>query len=327
MHSAATVAVASTALDPVDLPVTTPPTPSDNAHPPRESADIAYRHRCWWRERQRVRTALVAADVPDRRLERYDYCGSAAWIVRHPDDPERLRIAASCCHDRYCQPCAGARSHAVACNLADLMQGARHRMVTLTLAHNDEPLAEQLDRLYRHYRRLRQRKLWRSKVTAAAAFLEIKRSKDGQRWHPHLHALTQSQWIPHGELSADWHQVTGDSYIVDVRAVRSDHAARYVAKYASKALKTEYAHTPELLAEAIAALSGRRLIILSGAWCRARLTERPEPEGWEPVAPLNHILALAAAGNASALSILAKLDRSQTCQTDPARAPPRSPGQ
>ena len=46
-------------------------------------------------------------------------------------------------------------------------------------------------------------------------------------WHPHLHIFgVLEEWIDVQKLSATWHEITGDSYIVDVRRVKK---TRYTA--------------------------------------------------------------------------------------------------
>lgn len=60
-------------------------------------------------------------------------------------------------------------------------------------------------------------------------------------WHPHLHIFgVLEEWIDVQKLSATWHEITGDSYIVDVRRVKKDKVHGYskaiaeVCKYALK---------------------------------------------------------------------------------------------
>jgi len=55
----------------------------------------------------------------------------------------------------------------------------------------------------------------------------------------HLHALVFAEFIPQAQLSALWQELTGTSYIVDIRAVRGAVALalREVLKYATKGEK------------------------------------------------------------------------------------------
>ena len=41
------------------------------------------------------------------------------------------------------------------------------------------------------------------------------------QWHPHIHIFALlNDWIDQEELAETWHDITLDSYIVDVRRVR-----------------------------------------------------------------------------------------------------------
>ena len=60
-------------------------------------------------------------------------------------------------------------------------------------------------------------------------------------WHPHLHIFgVLEQWIDHDALCRTWHEITGDSKIIDIRRVRKDKKHGYgkaiaeVCKYALK---------------------------------------------------------------------------------------------
>lgn len=60
-------------------------------------------------------------------------------------------------------------------------------------------------------------------------------------WHPHIHMFALlDDWIDQETLSETWHEITGDSFIVDIRRVKKDKeygyskAAAEVCKYALK---------------------------------------------------------------------------------------------
>ena len=99
---------------------------------------------------------------------------------------------------------------------------------------------------------------------------------DNHTWHPHLHVIAVGGFIPLGDLRAAWLGVTGDSHIVDIKLVRNAKAtASYVAKYATKSIDSDLTNYPGPLKEAILALKGRRAIVTSGSWAKARLTKPP----------------------------------------------------
>ena len=85
-------------------------------------------------------------------------------------------------------------------------------------------------------------------------------------WHPHVHMLVLlNDWIDQEQLSETWHEITGDSFVVDVRRVKKSKefgyakAAAEVCKYALKFGDL----TVEKTWEAFKILKGKRL---SGAF-------------------------------------------------------------
>jgi hypothetical protein len=183
-----------------------------------------------------------------------------------------------------------------------------------------------LDRLYRCFRNLRSRRWWRDRVYGGAAFLEVTWSDDLQAWHPHLHILLDSKWLPQSELAAEWLSVTHDSFVVDVRLVAcSDKVASYVVKYAAKPLSSTFLNRPDQLQEAIRAFTGRRCILTFGKWSGLKPLPDTERDEWETVAPLRELIAARDAGDATAARILAALNGGRTCKTEPPLLPGLSP--
>ena len=85
-------------------------------------------------------------------------------------------------------------------------------------------------------------------------------------WHPHVHMFALlDTWIDQEQLSETWHEITGDSFVVDIRKVKKDKdfgyskAAAEVCKYALKFGDLSVEHTWE----AFKVLKGKRL---SGAF-------------------------------------------------------------
>jgi hypothetical protein len=124
-----------------------------------------------------------------------------------------------------------------------------------------------------------------------AAFLEVKIAKDGRTWHPHIHIIAEGGFLNQSRLSDKWKEITGDSWIVDVRYVRDrGEVIRYVAKYASKPLDATLFRSKEHLKEAMVALKGRRLCLTFGNWRGLELEKRPEDDGnWKKVCTLDNL--------------------------------------
>lgn len=299
---------ASTSLVPVERNVGSPPAHFADAHQQVFRSDCDFRHTHWRRQREAVRNALLEIHGDRERLRRFDWCGSHAWVMYDRADRERLKIVADYCHDRFCRVCMQTRGRVIARNIVTHLQKRRHRFVTLTIKTDDLDLVESVAKLYRSFRRLRETVLWRDCVRGGGAFLEVKRSADNERWHPHLHLITEGKYLPKDELRSLWKRITGDSYIVDVSLSKSpDHTARYVAGYCQKSIDRNIYNDRDTLVEAMCSLTGRRMCHTFGTWRGLKLTDFNDDADWQPLAKLSDLRKAAAEGNVEALEILGDL--------------------
>lgn len=260
------------------------PLPSSSVGPetPDTPLPAAFRHSGWERQRAAVFHALSEAGVKSSRLRRFGRCGSGFWIMQGIDDPSLFRLCVDFCRDRWCVPCQRARAAVISANLADHLDERPYRLITLTLRHRTEPLNVTLDRLYDSFKRLRRSKGWKQRVTGGCAFVEVVLSKTDSLWHAHVHVICEGQYYAHSALSDDWHQATGDSFVVDIRLVRNtDHVTRYVTKYATKPTNLDPVGQSDYLLQLITALNHRRVIVPFGTWTRWRLLSSPTEHGWK----------------------------------------------
>lgn len=266
--------------------------------------------------------SLHRTEQPQSRIEQFATCGQQSYVLRSLDDPTRYRIAGSSCHDRFCLPCANERSRTIALNVCDQIAGKQVRFLTLTLKASLMPLSDQLDRLYHAFQTLRRRKFWKQHVDGGVAFLECKWQQTQGHWHPHFHILIQGRYLPFRKLRAIWLEITGDSFIIDIRPVRDARmATNYVTKYASKPFSNTFVNRPERLDEAIVALKDRRLVLTFGSWRGVLLAAHPSDEAWEHVDSLEVIITAAAHGDDACRLILAALTDRDLSDLY-ARAPP-----
>jgi hypothetical protein len=284
-------------------------TPAPKSECPRDVNHGAiaedWRHRGWHARRQMVRQALGKRGSKSR-TDAFSVCGTWCVVERSPSE-KRVRIRGNYCHDRFCEPCGRARSNRIAKNLEKQMsekglQGKHFRLITLTLKHSRAPLSKQVDRLYKSFRALRACGCWKRSQDGGAAFLEIKRSATGE-WHPHLHVVMEGGFLDQQTLRDEWHRITKDSFIADIRMVRDlSQAAAYVAKYAAKPMDPSIFFDAEALAESIGALSGRRLCTTLGTWRGFELEAKPpDPKDWELVWKLSEFLLLLRAQDPTAV--------------------------
>lgn len=279
---------------------------------PGPQLNLGFRHTCWLSRRHRTFQLLRQVGGSPNVLERFSNCGSIAWVLKADDTTGRYRIACNRCRSRWCVPCATEKARLIARNVKAFTEGKTVRFLTLTLKHSNQPLTEQMDRLALAFKDLRRREKYRKLMPGGVFFFEVKLTKDGTRWHPHLHALVEGQFIDQRMLSTDWLEATGDSYIVDIRKVPGNGAvAGYVAKYAGKALEARTLDFPDKFAEAVIAFRSRRLFTTFGTWTNCDLSKRPPDDvGWTAVAPLHTVIANAANGDPWAVLLLRQLKRS-----------------
>lgn len=318
-------------------PATSLDTPETKAHSPEDdssdwvskrlTASQQWRHGGWEPVRNRVIDALVRADSPKTRREAFCNCGRTAWVLRTATAPYRVRIAWDRCHDRFCTPCARERSAIVRAAIRERMGSDRYRFVTLTLRQTADGLAGKLTELTDCFGRLRRTRFWTKAIKGGLAVYEIKRNTDTGLWNVHVHALTHGRYLDQPTLKREWHRITGDSFIVDVREVKdANKGADYVAKYATKAFDNSVTLDPDALVEAIRALAGKRLVVTFGTWRGFALTAtEPSDEGWELVGPLERLIAMRREGNAAALWLLHALETGDPTENHPMGEYPGDP--
>jgi hypothetical protein len=195
---------------------------------------------------------------------------------------EQLKLvkAHTCKQHLLCPFCAARRAGKfVAKNLPKVEKVLSERpriaaMVTLTV-RNGPDLQERYNHLRRAYKRLNQRRRdalkgrtsteW-AKVAGAITSYEFTKRGEETGWHPHIHALVLlNDYIDQAKLSEEWHAITGDSFVVDIRKITAKPSAggvdiasgllevcKYALKFADLSLEdTWHAYT---------VLKGRRLV-------------------------------------------------------------------
>ena len=292
---------------------------------PQPNLCQTFRHSGWKPQRRKVFASMVRTGQTDRRTTSFAQCGSHAYVLKSPEPPHRYKVAGSTCHDRLCTPCANTRSRIVAHNVLERIGKDRVRFLTLTVATDAMNLSEAIDHLTTSFTKLRKRKDWKLHVKGGVAFLEIKWNEPTQRWHPHLHCLTQGTFWHYKDVSNAWLQSSGDSPIVHITLVKDTrNVGSYVTKYACKPLNSSYLKDDSRLDEAILALKGRRLATTFGRWRGIALTDRSECEAWDNIGSLRDWIVSAAQGDAEGLAIMASLGGCHLVEllTADERAPP-----
>lgn len=232
-----------------------------------------------------------------RQLESRDYERAAArWCDCHARLAKRactapehhVRLTPERCELRICPWCARRQAAAYVDGFVEELerlqkQGAFARgrstnrpsfkMLTLTLRPSLE-LRKDVGRIFRCWRALQERVGFardkRAKLFGALAAVEI-----GPHRNVHLHVLYWGRFVPQQQLVDVWRELTGDSYVVDIRELRGSwrDAVREVTKYVTKVAEIRNWSgsrdvdpcLPEvLLVDVFEALKGRRRIATYG---------------------------------------------------------------
>lgn len=217
--------------------------------------------------------------------ERVKNCGDYL-VFRHYYSIDRIKLhgASLCLKHLLCPLCAIRRGamylKAYLVRFEALQQqnpNLKAYLVTLTVKDGPD-LAERFKHLHDS-----QRELWKRKIRGRGSVLdgvagavwsyEVKRGSGSGSWHPHLHMIALAECQPDAvALASEWHNITGDSFIVDVRPIsQEDPASGFIEvfKYAVKFAEQEPADT----VHAWVTLAGKRLIASSGLF---RGVEVPE---------------------------------------------------
>src|SRR5205809_750013 len=279
---------------------------------PATPAERNWRHAMWEDRRQKVLKSLQQAGTSHFALLRFTECGSACTVQWSPS-LKKARLRASYCHSRHCEPCMRAKANVIAGNLQRKLkerQPGSYRFITLTLKHTDSPLRDQVKKLLRCFKKLRQRKEWKTSQVGGVATLEVKWKPAGaivgetgrqlqiDEWHPHLHVISEGNWIHWRELRDAWLQITCDSTGVDIRQVKDRRAClHYVTKYISKGCSPSVWNSDEAAAEWILSIKGIRTVSTYGTWRGISLTKPDNPANdWRPICTLQQLLDACARG-------------------------------
>lgn len=285
-------------------------------------------------ERQVWLSLLPKIEVKPGHADAFRDCGRPTWIELDTETGEYYTVA-STCKLRVCPACRKRVQYLALARMRrylDQHPDGKWQLITLTLRHNQTGLGKQLDRLTRSFRKLRQRKLWKTSVVTGYAAIEMTRhaawtyrpngqQREQAEWHPHLHILARTDWIDWSKLRSDWLGVTGDSNNIDCQHARNtDQAARYLAKYLGKPPKLDLQADPEAAEEYYLALNGRRLLIPFGGTSADTPPPAPAPRRSERICNLDSLYAAALGGDYPAQSLLTRILLAMTRKQPPIRA-------
>lgn len=223
--------------------------------------------------------------VHQDRAKRLTSCGDYL-VFRHYWTVDRVRLhgASLCCMHLLCPLCAirrGSKALSAYLKRWEVIQAEkpalRPFLVTLTVKDGHD-LAERFKHLHAG-----QRELWMRKhrgrgsvldgVVGAVWSYEVKRGSGSGAWHPHLHMIALAETMPsQSDLASEWHNITGDSFVVDVRPISPDEPVtgfievfKYAVKFSDQA--------PADTVHAWDTLRGKRLLASAGVFRGVQVPE------------------------------------------------------
>jgi hypothetical protein len=168
-----------------------------------------------------------------------------------------------------------------------LVQAMRRPLFVTLTVKNGPDLRERGEHLRESFGKMRRRVAWQRAVLGGVYIEEVTYNAQDGTWHVHAHLIVDSSLSPEQlmpRLRQLWQEVTGDSYIVDVRplyGVDLDAALREACKYTAKLSGIVY--SPALVGEFSSYANRRRMVIPFGSCygAAAELAELDTDEGAE----------------------------------------------
>ncbi len=230
----------------------------------------------------------------------------ATPTIQVAEDQQTIIIAQGRCKSRLCPLCGRARARRLMYRLRELVKAMDSpRALTLTIAHSDQPLRDQIKHLTTSFHELRRTPVWKKHVLGGVYVIEITFNLTEAQWHPHLHVIIDGTYFPHADLKAAWLVATGDSDIVDIRKINSQaHAAKYLTDYLTQsqdASRLDDDRLPEWATQ----LHGMRLAQTFGASHAVPRSEDDElpTRGFKAICGINRLFSATLTGDPIATQI------------------------
>lgn len=218
-------------------------------------------------------------DIRDGKhnLQLLEECRSYAFFSRHKETG-KVKVISNSCKLRWCPLCASAKRVRIQRAVSSWLQTVKKpKFLTLTMSHKYTSVENQIASLYRGFRLLRRHKQISRAIRGGIWFFQIKLAKNGVDYHPHLHIAMDANYINKKLLSMEWLNVTGDSYIIDIRQIDDvKEVSQYVARYSAEPCNMS-AYPKDVRLKIADVLHGKRLCGKFGSGCVINLkAQRPE---------------------------------------------------
>lgn len=190
---------------------------------------------------QHTRRAIISAlwETPHQTLKRrastINDCARTVTLFLHAFTGTAQRYTCRC-HDRLCPYCSHQRQTRTKVRLSHVishMTSPKH--LVLTIPSQTTPLGETISNLLNTFHKLRKTPLWRNANPSGLYVLEITRNPTTGLWHPHIHAVLDSRFIPIAPLRRLWAQIWPGTEVVWIEKIRTvPQLAAELSKYVGK---------------------------------------------------------------------------------------------
>jgi hypothetical protein len=183
------------------------------------------------------------------------------------------------CKKLFCPDCASERANRLArqteSKVAHVMRTTQGRLCFLTLTTRNTPtLEEGLSKLKKVFAKFKRKKVFKKHIKGYFGGFEYTFNPQTKDFHVHLHLIIlRGKFWNQSDISDTWREVTGDSFIVDIREIRNAHkGVKELCKYIVKPLDL-LAMPNEKLREVMMMKSGTRMFVSGGCFYNVKLDD------------------------------------------------------
>ena len=245
-------------------------------------------------ETLKARLAKISPHYPDiPRIERRLKSCFQDWHIYYSGEQDKFGVKPHRCCMRICPLCEGKRQQVLKERFDFFLSKIESPMLwTFTLKSSPYSLAECHSRIVRAFAFLRKMPVWAENVAGGFWVFEATFNQNTGQWHPHLHVIVDSRFVPVNALRQCWQMVTKDSHVIHFRHIyHRDEAADYLAKYISKGIR-DVPMSDDRFVEFTAGCKGLRFWATFGSLYKLRLDPTPiDPpdNSWEYVGMLSKL--------------------------------------
>lgn len=189
------------------------------------------------------------------------------------------------CKKHFCPDCAAERAARIArrteARIKEAMKEVPGRLCFMTLTTTNAPTLEGgLSRLKKAFTNFKRKKAFKEHIKGYFGSYEYTYNPKTNDFHVHLHLIVlRGKFWNQSDISDAWHEVTGDSFIVDIRQVRDLHkGVKELCKYIVKPLDLR-TMPDESFREVVKMKKGTRMFISGGCFYNVNIDDDEADEG------------------------------------------------